>query len=250
MKTRKIKYLFWTLAVLFLTGSAVFVMLSPVFRIDKISIAGINRITRQDVLEKLPFAEGDHILFAGKKRAREILVADGRIADVEIHRRFPNEIDIFIGEEYPELLLSAGKVWGLTGEGKLLPIDNPFEIPSLPILSGIDKEAVLIPYRRPESEMLERGLDFWRQLKGTSPQFLDKVSEIHIDENDGIALVLTGDGLLAEFDCDDCRAEILRLVAVLEDLGAERSEVSIIDLRYSDQAVVHLFNPKNNKPTG
>ncbi|GEM_PF-1150871 len=237
-KTRRNRYLLFVLVMLLIAGGAVFVLLSPIFRISSIKIAGTNRLSEREVRESLPFTEGDHILLIKSELARQIITSDKRVSWTEIHRRLPDEVDVLIREENPELLLSAGKIWGLTHTGKLLPIDYPYEIPNLPILSGVGEEIVLEPYKQSNSESLLKGLEFWQTVKEISPEFLDKVSEIHVANNGDIQVILTGDGMVVEFGGSKFDKRVLRLTAILKDIGAARSDINTIDLRYSDQAVV------------
>ncbi len=233
------------LTALLLTGGAIYVFISPSFRIEKINIAGNNRLTDEEILDIVPFARGDHILFLRAKLARKMLSADEKVAWVEIHRRLPDNVDIIIEELHPVLLLSSGRIWGLDETGRALPIDNPYEIPNLPFLSGIGGDAPPVPYEKIESEFVTRGLIFLGQVQEAAPQFIDKISEIIVQENN-IRVVLTGDGLVADIGGDDCSKRILRLKAIIDDLGNRRAEVRSIDLRYSDQAIVH-FAKNNNR---
>jgi len=120
----------------------------------------------------------------------------------------------------------------------------------LPILSGIGADAILVPYYVPASHRFILGMNYWREIKRTSPGFLDKISEIHICEDSSLQLILTSDGLVVDFGKEDIGKNIKRLEAILDDLGSDRILVQKIDLRYGNQAIVELLNKKKQKTSG
>lgn len=250
MRKRYAKYALRSLPIVLFGGIVSFVILSSVFTIKIITVVGQHKVTEREILANLPIGYGDHMLFLSAKRAEACIASDPRIAHVDIRRRLPDKIDISIGEEHPALLLSADRISGLTESGKLLPIDNPYEIPNLPILSGIGAEKIIEPFTEPVSERFRVGIEFWREIKDKYPPFLDRISEIHVEENGDIQLILAGDGLTVEFGTIDCALGVPRLIAVLDEIGVERAGVSSIDLRYSDQAVVKSDRPEKLKPAG
>jgi len=250
MRRRRKKVFLWLVPAVLIVAGTAYVLLSPSFQIDEITIAGNNTVADDEIERLLPFSSGDHILFIRGSDVKKILGSDERIAWVEIHRRLPNHVDIVIEEMTPVLLLSAGKIWGVSGTGRILPIESPYEIPNLPFLSGMGEELSIEPYRIIESAQLKRGIEFWRDIMEISPQSLDKISEIVVESDDNIRLILTGDGLIAEIGSGDYGQKIMRLEAVLKDISKTRVTVECIDLRYTDQAVVRLDKGARTQPTG
>lgn len=250
MRKRGAKRLVLILVSVAIFGGAAYVILSPTFEIREITIAGNSRINDEEVARILPFEVGDHILFLRKGTAKQILSTDGRIAVCEIHRRYPDKVDVVIEEMTPVLLLSSGKTWGLSEKGTVLPIKSPYEIPNLPFLSLFDADFSPEAYKKPDSRSLERGMAFWREIQKSSPQFLDKVSEIIVANDKEIRLVLSGNGVVANVGEGDFTRRVMRLQAVVEEMNRSDKKADYIDLRFSDQAVVRLDKSAKNKRSG
>lgn len=248
-KKGKRRFILVLLAMAICAG-ATYVTLSPVFSIKEITIAGNNRISDEEVSRLLPFSPGDHILFLKKKMTKRLLSSDDRVVRCEIHRRYPDKVDIIIEEMSPVMLLSAGKVWGLNEKGTILPIETPFEIPNLPFLSLVGCEISPVAYRRIEGDAIRKGLDFWTETQRTSPQFLDRISEIIVDDKLEVRLVLSGDGIIVDVGSGDFERRLLRLKTLLSEIERIGNNADYIDLRYGDQAIVRLDKSYKNKQSG
>ena len=244
------KYIGRVIALVLLIGAAAYIVFSPDMRVSRIAVTGNDRVGRDEIAELLPFSIGDHMLTIPMRKTKALLESDPRIAWADLRRKPSGLVEIFIGEHYPSLLLSADRIWGLTDSGLVLPFDESYDIPNLPVLSCFVPELAVAPFERVDSPLVETGLEFYRTVRDVSPQFLDRISEIHIEEDGEITVILTGDGLVVEFG--DCNPELrlLRLASVLEDLGVDRADVSSIDLRYSDQAIVKRIRKPEGKRRG
>lgn len=250
MRRKRRKTILLILVAVLILGAASYVMLSPTFLIEEITIAGNNRISDEEVSRMLPFNVGDHILFLRKKIAKELLINDERVAVCEIHRRYPNRVDVVIEEMTPVLLLSAGKIWGLSEKGTLLPIETPYEIPNLPFLSLLDQEISPVAFKRLDSKAVETGLNFWKEAQQSSPQFMDRISEIIVNKDSEIKLVISGAGTVAEIGSGDFKRRFVRLKSVLEEINKNGNNADYIDLRYNDQAIVRLDKNAKQKQSG
>ena len=238
------------IGISFIVVIAAIALFTPLFDVRYIKVVGANHIGEREIILSLPFGIGDNILFIPARKTEKTILKDGRIASVAISRKLPNSVEIIIEEENPVLLLAHEGIWGISEKGKLLPFESPFQIPNLPILSGIGADAILVPYYVPASHRFILGMNYWREIKRTSPGFLDKISEIHICEDSSLQLILTSDGLVVDFGKEDIGKNIKRLEAILDDLGSDRILVQKIDLRYGNQAIVELLNKKKQKTSG
>lgn len=229
---------------------AAFVALHEDFYISEIAIMGNDKVSNEEIIGMLPFGGGGHLLAIPSRRAERIISADPRIAWAEIQRRFGGKVVILVREEHPALLFVADRLWGLTESGMIIPFDEPFQIPNLIVLSCTNLEVAVSPYRAVEEPRIAAGLEFFRGIREKAPQFLDRISEIHVADNDEITAILTGDGLAVEFGRGDSGHKFMRLAAILDNMGANRSSAVKIDLRYSDQAVVQLVRGTKKKVWG
>ena len=239
------KYIFIASAIVFIAGTAAFVLFSPLFTVREINIIGAKAELERDIVALLPFNIGENIFFISAKDGANAIRKDGRIQFVEIHKKLPDRIDVIVEEEHPVLLIAHEKIWGLSESGKIIPIQNAYEIPNLPFISGIGEGTIFLEYKKPYAPRLALALAFWDTVKSVSPEFVDKISEVHVNEDSSIQMILAGDGIVVEFGRKDYQRKLLRLIVVLDDLKQKRSEVAGIDLRYSDQAVVQMSSQKN-----
>ncbi len=229
---------------------AAFVALHEDFYISEITIMGNDKVTNEEILRMLPFGGGEHLFAIPLRSAERIISSDPRIAWTEIQRRFGGKVVILVREEHPALLFVADRLWGLTEKGIVIPFDEPFQIPNLIVLSCTNLEVAVSPYRAVEEPRVATGLEFFREIREKAPQFLDRISEIHVAENDEVTAILTGDGLAVEFGRGDSERKFMRLAAILDNMGANRASAVKIDLRYSDQAVVQLDHGTKKKVWG
>ena len=238
MRKRVKHLLLWTLPFIVVIAGASFIVFSPLFQIEEITIVGNNKVSDEELIRVLPFVKGNRLPLIHCDYAEKILLGDKRIGWAEVHRRYPNRVDVVIEEMAPVLLLSAGKIWGINESGRLLPIESSYEMPNIPFLSGIGEEVSIEPYKKISSVRLSSGLEFWKVANETSPQMLDEISEIIVDTQKNIRVVLIDDGLVVDFGPNNFDRRIKRLESILKDLGVKRQAVECIDLRYSDQAIV------------
>lgn len=239
VKILKIRYLLLLLGVI-LIGISSYILFSPIYKIRNVIITGNHRISRNEIIQYMSFNYGEHILSFSINDLEKILTKDPRIAWVDVNRNYPDEISVHIIEEHPVVLLCSESIWGLTEDGKLLPIESPYQIPNIPIISGVEPEIQWKPYDYVESDRIKNGLEFYKFVRRFSPYFLDMISEIYVEDCEDIAVILKKDGLLVHMGDDEYEKRVKRLELMLKELGMDRVDVREIDLRYSSQAVVKL----------
>jgi len=227
-------------------GGLGFVALHENFYVSEITITGNDRAASAEIRSKLGFFEGEHILLIPKRHAERALEDDPRIAWAEVRRRFNGRVDVIVREEHPAMLLVADRIWGITDFGLAIPFEGPFQIPNLTVLTCENNDFAVSAYKMIDDAQIVAGLDFYNSIKCTSPQFIDRISEIHVAENREITMILSGDGLAVKFGSEPAELRILRLTAILDEMGAERADYSTIDLRYTDQAIIKLSQRAKN----
>lgn len=250
MRKKRRKYFILCGIAVVVLGAAALVLFSPLFVIKSIRIVGSNHLNEREILMSLPFEIGDNIFSFSANKARKAILKDKRISAVEISRKLPNRIELTIEEESPALLLAHETIWGLTENGRVLPIENPYQMPNLPILSGIGAETIITPYSVPVSARFDLGMACWREIKNTSPEFLDKVSEMCVCDDSNFKIILVGDGLVVDFGNENIAKKLKRLESILDELGPERKYAKRIDLRLSNQAIVAMDKMKRQKKSG
>ncbi len=74
------------------------VLFSPLFWIKTITVNGISHYTQAEILEKAGISTGDHILFFSRFHAKDVLLEDPYIADVQFSVQLPDTLVIDISE--------------------------------------------------------------------------------------------------------------------------------------------------------
>lgn len=89
------------------------------FDAKRISVAGNQRLTDQQVLAQAGLKTGVNILSVNLSLARNRIEAHPWIADAELHREWPDGIAVRIREEQPVAVVVIDKAWLVNAEGRL-----------------------------------------------------------------------------------------------------------------------------------
>ena len=218
----------------------VWVLTSPTLALRRIEIYGLENLTEDDVLKKLPFSRGDNLLLISTAAAERRLAADGRIDSVSVRRSFPDGVIIWVHEKKPVYLLNCGTLWGISRDGVAIPIDDPRRVASLPVINVAENYSPL-PYRPVVDSSVVRSVAFLNRIAETDPDFLDRISEISSPEAGQFSLVLVGSGI--EVKMSDDPAELEKLGVIIANLDTDTISPYEIDLRFPGQGIVR-FKPK------
>jgi len=160
------------------------------FNVKKIQIKGSVRISEQTIKKCAGINKGINILSVNFYTARKRLLAIPWIAEAQITRLLPSEIQIYIKEHEPAALLDIGKKFVVNRLGKVYKQHSISDPDNLPVVMGLKysdinelNEFDSIPFKA-----VMNVLQFGYQFESVLPNSL--IESISIDKEIGITLFM------------------------------------------------------------
>ena len=138
IKRRKflIKVAKWTTIFAILIGAIIYVLLSPLFAIKKINVNTDGKLNEQEIISLSAINLNENIFKYTKKQIKENIKENSYVEEVDIKRKFPDEIQITIKERFPKFMITYGNAYVyINNQGYILEISKEYQ--ELPILKGI-----------------------------------------------------------------------------------------------------------------
>ncbi|HET7838924.1 MAG TPA: FtsQ-type POTRA domain-containing protein, partial [Rectinemataceae bacterium] len=137
-------------------ATAVLILAPSLLRISRYEITGALSMKREEVLSAALIHGSEYFLAVDPERIRANLLADPRILDAQVHRRFPNALAISVRERVPVVAVLAelggrSTAISIDAQGVAFALADPAGLGSLPVLSGLRFEDFRLGTRLPES---------------------------------------------------------------------------------------------------
>lgn len=229
-----------------------FILHSPFFRIEYVSVEGTERASKENVLRALEFCLGKHALAISRKEVRDVcLQVSPWIKDAIVDRGYPFwKLRVHVEERRPCFYLLTGEeCWLVDDEGVLverLPGKGPGD-PDLPFVTLSDGSPADGGPGLAAGANLRGAVAWVKVLSGGIEGW--NLSEIHVNPRQGeVSLYLSRvkrdstagvEVLLGALDLG-ATDKLSALVAILEDAAKEDLSLSRIDLRYSGRPTITL----------
>jgi cell division septal protein FtsQ len=223
---RGVRLLMMTLAALLslvtvsvlLVSAYLYVSNSDYFAIKHVTISGIDKVSRDEILAVSGLDAGSNILTFDADEAEMALGGLPWLDQVQISKMMPDSVMVEVQEYQAKALVSLGRLYYMDKSGvpfrQLLPGENP----ELPIVSGFSEDELLNP-----GPVTRRAVDeiFWlvEALSERNDDFsLDNVSEINYDMVRGLTLFTKNRGLEVKIGFGAYTEKFRRLGRVLAHL--------------------------------
>lgn len=210
-------------------------------RIDRITVLGVDHLSKADVLALVSDLPGQSILRADLAGARRRLMASPWVADAVLRRRLPASVDIVITEQHPVAIGRLhGELYLVDDRGRVIdPFGPKYAAFDLPIVDGLaGRDGAIDPRRIDLAAQVIRSV-------ARRPDIAKHVSQIDVsDLADAVVLLDTDSALLRIGD----REFLERLQSYMELAPRLRESAPVIDyvdLRYGSKVFV---GPGANPP--
>lgn len=219
-------------AALSLLGGVIFTTVqylrtSPRFEVKKVLVLGGKRVTETQVLTQADVADKANVFSVDLAAIRERVETMQWVRYAIVQRVFPDTITIKLVEREPVgLARIRDKVFQFDADAVFLEYDPNTGV-NYPILDGLK------PNDR--SGNLRRVDLYSRVLKELQTQ--SELSEIHINEADEVAVVLSGEPLLINLGVGDFHARWIFYLEEREKIQQYPDAVEV-DLRFKGQAIL------------
>ncbi len=213
----------------------------PLFRIDTITVTGINSLTEEKVLALSGIQPGDNLFFAHTGKAKEALRLNPFVEDVTIRRSLPSTLIIEIRERKSVGYVVTANGYAQVGEGgRLLAMQQSLSDYKLPVISGIDITEVPTIGGFIQNEKLAQALEI---LESCDQSLLDNIAELNVGM-DHYILAYTNQQLEVRLGGLDRIEERLQdLNGILTNVVGVKipsDQILYIDMRYEGSPVIKL----------
>ena len=191
---------------------------SEYFMVKKVVLNGLNKVSRQEVLNRTGLSSQSNILALQLREIGLTIKSMPWVEDVKLTRKMPDTIVIDIKEHRPRSLVNLDGLFYINDSGQPFKRVDAKEKPGLPIITGFSKEDFLKreDFTRKDLTEVFALLDV---LAERNDRFrLDNISEVNFDPARGISIFTRNDNLQVKIGLGDYRAKMRRLGRVLAHL--------------------------------
>ncbi len=111
---------------------------SAYFRADTIDVRGMERLSRQAVLDTAGLEGRVNIVAVNLSMVRKRLAADPWIRSASVRRELPSRLIVTVREHRPLAVLDVGRFFLIDSQGCIFKEAAPPEMTGLPIISGME----------------------------------------------------------------------------------------------------------------
>lgn len=184
------------------------------------------------LLAEIEALKGQNLWRLSLKQVRESLLRNNWIREVEIQRRFPDQLKVsFNLQDVAFLYINAKKqIRPVSLLGEVLPVLPVGLLPSAPIV----RNSKIIE----DQELLKKVLDLVRQVPQIGPLNLDNVASIDYQSTTGLAFELIQEETIVYFGEQDIQRKALQVLKVTDYLRSQKQKVRVIDASFSKKVLV------------
>jgi len=212
---------------------------SPYFNISEITYVGLDRVSRQELSDRLPRLTGVNSFTLDLEQLEAQVECHPWVADAQLRRQLPRELIIEIREREPVALLSRSGLWAADASGVILPLDAPRGELNYPVVNLPPGPTPSPGLALAETSIVEL-LPKLRALQRRLPQLWEMISEVSWDAKGQIELLAFDNAAKVLLGKDMTFQQMLGLYAFLLHEGQRKgiSDIECIDLRFWGQVVV------------
>ena len=185
------------------------------FRAKKITIAGLHRLSEQQVMQQSRIEPNANILSVNLELARKRLLRHPWIAEARVSRELPDTIVIVIREQEPLAVLDLGGKFIINTRGEVFKAWEQKDSNDLPLVTGLAFSDIRLPMDNGSSafEALMSLLELGRMDGGAMPN--NRVRRIHVDPDLGLTLYAFNEKTVVKLGYRDFPEKLRRLETLL-----------------------------------
>ncbi len=218
-------------------GVSGFISRTTFLRLERIEVAGVKRLTRDEVISLSTARSGDDMLGLKLRQMGEHIGKNPWVARVQIRRTFPNTLTIAVQEREPVAVINMGFLYYVDGQGEVFKPLTVGDSLDYPILTGFSEEEMA---KDPSGSRdgVRAALGLIGLLRNDEKFNLAEVSEIHFDKVYGFTLFTQRSGVPVKLGNSDFPAKLQRLARIYRDLQKDLPLLEYVDLDYADRIIV------------
>lgn len=237
IKRRKLifKIARWTTLFAILAGCIIYIMLSPIFAIKKITVSTDGKLTEQEIISLSAINLNENTFKYTKKQISENIKENSYVEEVELKRKLPDEIQITIKERFPKLMITYGNAYVyINNQGYMLEISKEYQ--ELPILKGIKTtdEEIEVGKRLCNEDLQKLTTVFKIMEIAKSEGLLNLITQIDIEDVKDYKLIMDSEEKTIYLgDCSSLDERMLWVKTILEKEKGIAGEI-IVNMNLND----------------
>jgi len=216
---------------------------TPRFAITSLSVEGIRRLSREDVLSLAGAELGENIFSFDAQAAQAQLIRSPWVERAEVRRKLPSTIEISVREHQPAALLVALKKTFLVSEqGQVIKEASPGDPHDLPVITGISV-AELRRDRPAELARVKAALELLDHYDELPLAKNYPAEEVHLEDDGGAVLTVGATGLALALGRPPWTGSLHRAVRIVgrtAEQGGTPGMVFLDSEAHPERAVVRL----------
>ncbi|HXV20598.1 MAG TPA: FtsQ-type POTRA domain-containing protein [Desulfuromonadales bacterium] len=231
-----------SLVVLLLGGAGLAarqVFHSGYFGVAKVRVENLGRVSEEEVVELSDIRPGMNIFDLELELIGRKIEENPWIATARVERVLPREVVISVRERVPKAVINLGYLYYLDADGEIFKVLGPEDSIDYPVVTGIDRRTLL---ENPGDcrKHLEEAVLLLDELAGRRIFSLDDVSELHIDQTDGLTLYTFSGGVPVHMGYSNFNSKLDRLERIYPELEPRLPVLKYIDLNVADRVIVKV----------
>lgn len=219
------------LFIAIIAGVTAFLLVSPVFNINEISVSGNNKIQATEIESLSQLNIEQNIFRFSKENVKNNIKQNAYIDSVEIKRKLPNKIEISVTERTPAYQIKFGNAFAYIDEkGNILEINE--EDLKLPLINGYKTKIENLKAGNVLQEDITK-LDTVNSIirVSKSNEIYDMITSIDITNDEEYKVEFKEEGKTAHLgDASNINDRILLLKEILLKEKDNKGEIFINDL--------------------
>ncbi len=209
------------------------------FLVKEVIVQGNFRSSRQDIIKALGLAPRQLIFTFDLKQVQNRVNALPFVRETQIHRRWPDRLEIMVTERRPKALFYLDELYLVDRDGGLIAPAPKNEMLDFPLISGA---SVTQWQNQPEVwiRLLKKALTLLSIWEKRGRDWPEKVAQVGLDEVCGVTVFTTDKAWELQLGLEGFDERLKRWRQVLEVLGERAMAVSYFDCAGTDTVVAGL----------
>ncbi len=254
LELRKILHRALRVAVVGFSGALVVVGLglllqllvaSDLFRIDRVSISGEQRLSQEKILALSDIQPGISTFALDLELIGRKIEENPWVRSARVERIFPRQVNIVVEERKPLAIINLGYLYYLDQSGEVFKVLGRKDSLDYPVVTGFDRDELLKDPQRGCS-VLGQVVGLIADLAKRESFNLSQVSEIHQEKNGGLTLFTLTGGVKVKLGDDQLAKKLDRLERIYAQLKPRLELLDYIDLNVDNRIIVRIDRQRNS----
>ncbi|MDR2548829.1 MAG: FtsQ-type POTRA domain-containing protein [Desulfobulbus sp.] len=227
-------------------GATQLLFRSTIFRLTDIKVTGARVATQRQILDLAGLQQGGSLLRFDAKAAAARIESHPWVERAEIKTNWPSSVEIAVVEHQPFALVNLEeakerRLYYVNRSGHLFAEAGQGQELDFPVITGIRTDKDVEAGRLARGTLAEAACSLLAlAARGNAILPIQAISEIHVDQKQGLILYLVDRPFPVYFGVDRFQLKYSRLIKVLEQLYAKKQVDGVKEIRmdYLDDKVL------------